>query len=242
MSGGLNELSKINLKPSTLEEALIVIAQMVEIIVKLDKTIVSLNEKIIDLTEKLNLNSNNSSKPPSSQMNKNSKYKKHKSDKNQGAQPGHKRSFRELLPEEQVDQFVKCLSAEFCDCGGKIEINNNKFHRHQIYEIPKPEYEVTEYQMFYGRCSCCNKKYPGDLPKGVTFKIFGPKVHALLSILTSKYRLSKRLAKKLLMELYEFPISVGSVSNVEKIVSGAIFGTYTEIKDELQKETVINYR
>ena len=33
MGSGLNELSKINLKPSTLEEALIVIAQMAEIVV-----------------------------------------------------------------------------------------------------------------------------------------------------------------------------------------------------------------
>jgi hypothetical protein len=34
MNVGLNELSKINLKPTTLEEALVVIAQMAEIIIK----------------------------------------------------------------------------------------------------------------------------------------------------------------------------------------------------------------
>ncbi len=63
MSIGSNELSKINLKPTTLEVALVVINQLATIIVKLDKT-------IEDLTEKLNLNSNNSSKPPSTNFNK----------------------------------------------------------------------------------------------------------------------------------------------------------------------------
>ncbi len=46
--------------------------------------------------------------------------------------------------------------------------------------------------------------------------MFGVKTYALLAILTSKYRLSKMLAKTLLAELYEIPISVGSVSNIEQ--------------------------
>jgi len=46
--------------------------------------------------------------------------------------------------------------------------------------------------------------------------MFGVKTYVWLAILTSKYRLSKMLAKKLLAELYELPISVGSVSNIEQ--------------------------
>ncbi len=232
MDNSLIELSKINLKPSTLEEALIVIAQMAEIIIKLSKT-------IEDLKEQLKLNSNNSSKPPSSDLKKPHKVKKEKSNKKQGAQPGHKGTFRKLLPPEQVDQFVNCLPAEFCVCGGKIEIDNAP-HRHQVYETPKPRYEVIEYQIFSGRCSCCNEKYKGQLPKGVTFKMFGAKTHALLAILTSRYRLSKRLAKKLLEEMYQLPISVGSVSNVEGTVSKAISETYNEVNTSLKKEAVLH--
>ncbi len=116
MGSDLNELSKINLKPSTLEETLIIIAQMAEIIVKLDQIIVSLNEKITDLTEQLKLNSNNCSKPPSTDFKKKTKDKKAKSGKRRGAQYGHKGSFRALLPPEEVYQFVTCLPLEFCTC------------------------------------------------------------------------------------------------------------------------------
>ncbi len=220
MGIGLSELSKVNLKPTTLEEALVVTGQIAGIVIKLDKI-------IEDLTEKLNLNSNNSSKPPSTSFNKKGKHKgKGKSGKKRGAQPGHKGTYRELLPPEKVDQFINCLPPEHCDCGGAVQVNNNNFQRHQVYEIPQPHYTVTEYQIFSGTCSCCNKKHIGELPIGVTFKMFGAKTYALLSILTSKYRLSKMLAKKLLAELFSLPISVGSVSNIEARVSRAISVPY----------------
>lgn len=91
MSIKLNEVSKIHLKPTTLQEALVVINQLAAIIVKLDKT-------IEDLNEKLNLNSNNSSKPPSSNFNKTGNHKgKGSSGKKRGAQPDHKGTYRKLL-------------------------------------------------------------------------------------------------------------------------------------------------
>ena len=121
-----------------------------------------------------------------------------------------------------------------------MEINNSKFHRHQVYEIPKAGYEVTEYQIFSGTCNCCNKKHIGTLPEGITFKMFGVKTYALLAILTSKYRLSKMLTKKLLAELYELPISVGSVSNIEGRVSEAIFAPYREVQGSLKNEPVLH--
>ena len=232
MGIGLNELSKINLKPAKLEESLVVTEQLAGIIIKLDQI-------IDDLIERLNLNSNNSSKPPSTNLHKKPKSKKN-SGRQRGAQFGHKGKFRELLPPEQVDQFVTCLPLEHCECGGNVELNNKKFHRHQVYEIPQPHYITTEYQIFFGICSCCNKKHTGQLPAGVTFKMFGPKTYALLSLLTSRYRLSKMLAKKLLAEIYSLPISVGSVSNIEGRVSLAITEPYQEVADTLKKEPIVH--
>lgn len=235
MNVGLSELSKINLNPSTLEEALIVTAEMAKIIIKLGKI-------IEELTERLNLNSNNSSKPPSTDLKKKKKReaKGKKTGKSQGAQPGHKGTYKELLSPEQVDNFITCVPTEHCDCGGEIEVNRNNFQRHQVYEIPEPRCIVTEYQIFSGRCNCCSKKHTGQLPVGVTFKMFGARTYALLAILTSKYRLSKRLAKKLVAELFCLPISVGSISNIESRVSQAISASYQEVEEVLKNEAVIH--
>lgn len=232
MGIGLNELSKINLKPATLEEALVVTGQLAAIIIKLDQI-------ISDLTERLNLNSNNSSKPPSSNFRQNPKTNK-KSGKNRGAQLGHKGKHRELLPPEKVDKFVVCLPVENCECGGKIQLNNTKFHRHQVYEIPQPQYTTTEYQIFSGVCGCCSKKHIGQLPAGVKFKMFGAKTYALLALLISRYRLSKMLAKKLIKELYSLPMSVGTVSNIEGRVSQAISTSYQEVQERLSTEATVH--
>lgn len=76
------DLSKIILKPQTLEEALEAIAQLVEIIIELKKDNDSLREK-------LNNNSKNSSLPPSQDIKKKKKVNK-KNGRKRGGQPGHK--------------------------------------------------------------------------------------------------------------------------------------------------------
>jgi hypothetical protein len=56
-------------------------------------------------------------------------------------------------------------------------------------------YEVTEYRIYKGYCTSCHINYEGKLPNGVSKKGFGPRAHGMASLLTSKYRLSKRLVK-----------------------------------------------
>ena len=99
---------------------------------------------------------------------------------------------------------------------------------------------MTEYQIFSGICSCCSKKHTGQLPIGVIFKMFGAKTYVLLAILTSKYRLSKMLAKKLLAELFSLPISAGSVSNIEARINQAISASYQEVQYVLKNEPIVH--
>ena len=64
-----------------------------------------------DLKEKLSTNSKNSSKPPSTDFIKPKKYNKiihKKSNKNQGAQPGHKGINRQFEPAENVNDIIEC--------------------------------------------------------------------------------------------------------------------------------------
>ena len=92
------DLSKINLKPQTIAEALEVIGTLAGIIIELKKE----NELLRD---KLNNNSNNSSLPPSQDL-KRKKRIKPKSGRNRGGQPGHKAYQRMKVPPEQVNEFV----------------------------------------------------------------------------------------------------------------------------------------
>src|SRR6187200_2428004 len=225
------ELDKINLAPKTLEEAGEVIGQLVKIIIELKKENDSLREQ-------LNNNSNNSSLPPSRDLKKKKKINA-RSGRKKGGQPGHKRWQRSIIPAEKVDAIVNCKPAETCECGGTIKLKDN-IQIHQVYEIPLPKYEVTEYRIYKGCCESCHIKHTGRLPAGVSQKGFGVRAQALLSLLTSKYRLSKRLVQSWFKDVFQMPICLGSVSNVEQTVSQSLKLIHEEVFAAVQAEKIIH--
>ena len=118
------------------------------------------------LEERVNLDSNNSSKPPSSngpgQMNR---AQRRASERKRGAQPGHKGHTRALLDEDEVDRLVDCKPDAVCECGGQVELADQP-QRHQVFEVPPLRAQVDEYRLYSGRCKGCGKLHAGVLPGG----------------------------------------------------------------------------
>lgn len=226
----MKDLEKINVTPKTFEEATEVIGHLIKIIIELKKDNDSLREQ-------LNTNSKNSSTPPS-QDKKKKKENKKKSGRKCGGQPGHKASQRTLIPSEQVNAIIDCKPAKTCNCGGIVTLD--KVQRHQVFEIPSAKYEVTEYRIHKGCCDNCHLKHDGTLPTGVSRKGFGVRTQGMLSLLTSKYRLSKRLVKEWFHDVYKMPICVGSVSNIEYTVSQALKPIHEETFAIVQQEKVVH--
>ena len=225
------QLDKINLSPKTLEEAAETIGQLVKVIIELKKENDSLREQ-------LNNNSKNSSLPPSRDIKK-KKQSKPATGRKQGAQQGHKDWQRNRVPIEEVDTIIDCKPANTCDCGGSIKVKD-KTQIHQIFEIPVVKYHVTEYRLHTGCCQSCNRKHHGSLPSGVSKKGFGVRVQAMVSLLTSKYRLSKRLVQMWFKDVYQMPLCLGSVSNIEHTVSQSLKPIHEEIFAAVQAEKVVH--
>ena len=205
------------------------------------KNELALSSKITDLEEKLNTNSTNSSKAPSSDLFKAKKPKKkyHGVGKNnalkQGAQKGHKGKGRKLLPPEKVDDTVVCLPKSTCECGGHIEANPDKIKRHQQYELPKIKPIITEYQQVYGACNTCGTTHCGELPNGVSNALLAPRATATVAIFTGDYRLSKRSTQRVFSDIFNLPVSLGTISNAEKKVSAALESPVEEAKVYIQE-------
>ena len=69
--------------------------------------------------ERLEVNSTNSSTPPSQdRLSGKAKRENHRkpSDKKQGAQPGHVRNTRKVIPESEVDQIERHFPDTRCSC------------------------------------------------------------------------------------------------------------------------------
>ena len=129
---------------------------------------------------------------------------------------------RKLIPIEQVDKVVACPPPDKRrECAGPLQ-SLDEVVRHQVYEIPLPHYEITEYQILQGYCRCCHKIYSGETSPEVGRRGAGIRVHAAIALLTSKFKLSKRQALLLLKDFYQMPICVGRVSNIEHCISQSI--------------------
>lgn len=220
----------------------VVIHQLLHIITEQQKIIVEQHQKIEELEEKLKTNSKNSSTPPSADGFKREKKKKQKKKakkRKQGGQPGHIGKAREFLPLEKVDLVEKISPPKECSCGALV-IPCGKYKRHQVYSIPPIKPFVTEWQLYSGRCCGCGKTCFPDLPPGVPKGMLGLRPLAMIGTLTGDYRMSKRNVVHLFYDFFDIRVSLGSISNAEKIVSESLKAPVEEAKAFIPQQTVVH--
>lgn len=199
---------------------------------RLEKEIVELKKRIQELERLVGMNSENSSKPPSSDFGPEtppaSENKKKRRKKKPGAQKGHEPHLRELLPPEKVTKRIR-LKPAVCTCGSHMLTPSNEPPiRHQIVDIPPIEPKVTEYLQEVCQCQACGNRVYQPLPDDVKRTYFGPGVLALVGILTGVLNTSKRKALGMINEVFSVPMSLGGLSNCEAQLSKALEQPYDQ--------------
>lgn len=196
----------------------------------------ALSQRVSHLEERLNIDSSNSSKPPSSNPpgKKLPKLKQNQNPNHRGGQPGHRGTFRTLLPPEQVNETVVCHPEPVCPCGGDIRVSD-RFERRQTFEIPKIKPLVQEYQLHFGLCGRCGERHQAALPPGVPKGVLGPNALALQALLVSHFHLSKVKVQMLFREAFGLPVSTGALSESEVVIADALAPLYTDVQRAIQR-------
>jgi len=182
--------------------------------------------RITILEEQLKLNSNNSSKPPSTDPPGTMKNRSKPSGKPRGGQKGRKGHHRELVPTEKADHLVEHRPDKCAGCGhslaGVDALTSQEPVRHQVWDLPPVRAEVTEHQLH--RCSCpgCGLVTLAQLPPEVPKGAFGPGLAALTGLLLGRYRLSRRQCESLLADGFGVTISLGGLASLEALVSQSL--------------------
>lgn len=198
-----------------------------------------LMERLSALEERVNLNSRNSSKPPSSDGPGIPPRPRPKSGKRAGGQPGHKGTHREMLGEDQVHQRVECSPPNQCEgCGARVEVDGDKAIRHQVFDLPRIEPVVTEYVRVRGLCCGCGRKHHGELPAGVPSGQLGPRALALVGTLAGEFHLTQRKVQAVLSHIMGIRFSLGTVSQAHGLVSEALAAPVEQLHAELQHAPV----
>ena len=198
------------------------VAQLPQTVPECHAVITQLIERVKLLEERVNLDSNNSSKPPSSNgPGRPNRAQRRASERKRGAQPGHQGHSRAMLDENEVDRLVDCKPEAVCECGGQVELDGPP-QRHQVFEVPTLRAQVDEYRLYSGRCAGCGKPHAGVLPAGVPKGQLGPRALSLVGVLGTRYHLTQRKIRNLLDQLMGLSFSVGAISQAHGKVATAL--------------------
>jgi transposase len=204
-----------------------------------------LHERIRELEARLGQSSANSSRPPSSDPPQAPmRPKAPRSGRKRGGQPGHRGTWRALLPAEQVDEVVVVAPERCRHCRQPFPASAgrrwSRVWRHQVVELLPLAVRVTEYPMAARRCPACGKRTRADLPAGVPRRPFGPRLTAVVALLSGRYRLSRREVRQLLQDLWQVHLSLGAVVHPEQAQSAALAPVYEEARATAQQAAVVN--
>lgn len=210
----------------------------------LQEYVEELEAKVNELKARLKLNSSNSSLPPSTDnLRTRKERKKSKSTgRKKGGQPGHDGYYRKLLPVEEVDKVIDYFPEKCSYCGKILSIvpANRSYVRHQVQEIEFVKAHTSEYRFHEFKCPCCKEKTRAQWPTEVPRRTFGPNLQAAVSLLSGKYRLSKREIKELLSDTMGVDISTGSIINLEQEISKVIKEPVEKARDYVKNSEVVN--
>jgi len=197
-----------------------------------------LEARIAQMEERLATNSSNSSKPPSSDGPGSTPPRPPPSGKARGGQRGHKGHRREMLPPEQVDEFVVCKPTACVACGERLEGDDPGAERHQVIELVTRPTHVTEYQLHALVCPCCDTRTRGALPPDASTAMLGPRAQALLGALVGQFKMSHRDVVMFFATVLGVTMSAGTVSRVLFRVSEAVAASVEAAKVAARQQAV----
>lgn len=194
--------------------------------------------RVSELEARLNQNSKNSSLPPSSDGPKR-KPGIPREPKGQGGQKGHE---GDTLRKIAVPDYIVRLTTKQCCCGHLLDpMLGEVAQTYQVFDLPKPKLEVTEYQRIRQRCTC-GREYLGDLPAGVAAPAqYGAGVRALTVLLSTSCQLSYQKISTLFVDLFGYDLNESTAVSNNKLAYEQLETTENRIKEALISGEVTHF-
>ncbi len=202
-------------------------------IAALERRVAELETLVRDLTARLGNNASNSSVPPSANpLGAPKPVVKKKSGRPRGGQPGHPPHLKQLLPAERVNEVVTYLPRHCEHCAtplpAQAAANDPEPSRFQTIELPPVVSVVTEHQGHARTCPECGTVTRAAIPRDVMAHSVGPRLTAALSYFTGCHGVSKRGVEEIAAAVFDAPVSLGTVANLEREVSAALAAAHAE--------------
>lgn len=216
------------------------IAELTKENIALKETIALQNDQILKLKSRINKDSDNSSKPSSTNgFRKPIQNNREKTERKVGGQLGHKGAGLGQFsnPTEILDKKVLCCD----DCNGTV-INSNKYIPKQLVDV---EIKVTirEERVFTGICENCGKKHTGVFSEEYINPVqYGNNIKSLMTTLNSHGFVSINKTTDILNSITDNQINISgaTVVNIQNSLADKLENTINSIKENLIKCRVLN--
>ncbi len=232
-------------EPQTLAEALVLIQALWAENAHLQALNTQLDARVQALEARLGQNSTNSSRPPSADPPQTPPPPpRQPTGRRRGAQPGHPAHQRALLPPEQVDHVLDhfppvCQHCQTPLAPGPAQAIGEPV-RHQVIEVPPVRAEVTDHYLHRLRCPHCQGHTRASLPPAVPPGAFGPRLQAIVALLSGRYRLSRREVAAVCADLLGVDLAVGSVDDLCQATAQALAAPVADLQAAVQQAAVVN--
>ena len=215
---------------------------VVSILLKMDARIDAQEERIKHLENQLAKNSNNSSKPPSSDGYKKPAPKslRKKGERKSGGQPGHTGQTLERVDEPDR---IEMHSVLHCECCGLALADRcvDSFEKRQVHDLPPLRLIVTEHQAETKVCACGHRN-KAPFPEGVNAPVqYGPAIQAAAVYLKNYQHLPYARTHELLGDFFGCSISEGTLDNILARSHELAAGPVEQIKTSIEGAPVIHF-
>jgi transposase/uncharacterized coiled-coil protein SlyX len=192
-----------------------------EIIQRQQETIAQLEERVQALEDQLAKNSQNSSKPPSSDGLKKPRTRslRKSSGRKSGGQPGHDGHTLKMSDNPDEIHVHRVSHCQHCaeDLGSVVVQGCD---RRQVFDLPPVQVVVTEHQVEIKICPRCGRRNQADFPRDVDQRVqYGPRIKAQMVYFNQYHFVSLERVAEIMADLYGQKVSEGTVVSAGRSVA-----------------------
>lgn len=198
-----------------------------------------LEQHIAEMEAQLHQNSTNSSKPPSSDglAKPAPKSLRTANGRKPGGQPGH--AGHTLEPVEHPDQIAP-LRLTACSCGCTFHPDDQPtfpYEPRQVFDLPEPKLQVTEYRAEIKRCPRCGKTLRAAFPTDVIAPAqYGSRFRSFWVYLNCQHHLPLQRTSLLCQDLFGHAVSEAVILGAIETCSDNLAPFQTAVSDQLARQ------
>lgn len=203
------------------------------------------NARLLSQLSAARKHSQNSSKPPSSDIVKpKGKRREKKSKRRIGGQKGHPKHERPAFTPDQVDQRIP-FRLKQCPVNPSHRITSVEGQEHQRtiqqVELVEEPFKVFEYTAYSIWCSDCGCYHQAPLPKHIVKAgLFGPRLTSLAAYLKGRIHASYSGIRDFFRDVVGVQVSRGYVAKLLRKAGQAFGPPYGELLELLPQQTHLN--